>query len=443
MKKIICFNLLIALVANAESQNQGRVTIGDFNAIEISSAARVNLIQSDSNYVILNSKDPVLRAPTIGVVGGILEITGTPFRGTIDVHYKNITSIKASDAVRVTCSDTMKTDNLTVRVSDASRVDILVHAKIINARVKDAGNITIDGTSDSLEIKVSDASRFKGSSLRAGSVHAVASDGSEADVWALKSIVARATDGSSIHVKGSPTLKSITASDGGSVKMDDSGDEIVPDFGSTTHSHDSSDGSGKHKKEATIDIDGFIGMGFVAGASLEGAPVMYGRSREFMVGFGKAAKIFSWNYIGADVYYKSTDFFFYQNSSKTFPDTLKHQSEKISFQNFGGLVYDRFYLGRNKTIFFDGGVYGDWTFHNKFITWDDNTPNVSSTKVTGRNIGFVYPTNYGVTFRFGYSNGLSLYFNYRLSKLFQNPASPAPAYPQLPVYVFGINLGGF
>ncbi len=83
------------------------------------------------------------------------------------------------------------------------------------------------------------------------------------------------------------------------------------------------------------------------------------------------------------------------------------------------------------------------TFHNKLVSWDDNIPNAASVKTTVRNLSFVNHTNYGITVRFGSTQGLSFYFNYRLSKLLKNTDASGNPYPQLPAYVFGLNIGGF
>ncbi|HTA27519.1 MAG TPA: head GIN domain-containing protein [Bacteroidia bacterium] len=440
MKKLICIAASAAFFINASAQQTVKKTLEDFNAIEVNSAARVNLIQSDSNYVILTSKDPVMKSPKIEVHDGVLRITGSPFRGTMDIHVKSINSITASDAVRITCKDTLKSDKMIVHASDAGRIDVLVHAHYIRVRAHDAANVTLAGTTDSLEVKVSDASHVNGYSMRANGVNVTSSDGSNADVWATRSVNARATDGSNVHVKGSPPQRNTSASDGGSVKMVDTGEETTLENSNGNDNFMKMESDSGGKKSLSMNGDAFIGGGFVTGGS-NGVAVKYGNSREFMVGFGSGHKFSKWNELGLDVYYKSTGYYLSQDSGKSFPDRGQHQAQKISFQNFGGLVYDRFYFGRH--IFLDGGVYGDWTFHNKIVTWDDNVPNVSSVKSTERNLSFVNPTNYGVSVRFGSTKGLSFYFNYRLSKLLKNADSYGDAYPQLPAYVFGLNIGGF
>lgn len=186
--------------------------------------------------------------------------------------------------------------------------------------------------------------------------------------------------------------------------------------------------------------DGFIGFGFVLGNSNKGAKINYGESREFIVGLGVGYRFVKCNAIGMDLYYKSTDYFLAQDSSKILPDNNLHKSEKLSFNNFGGLAFDRFYIG---DFYLDGGFYFDWTFYTKHITWDIvNSSYGSTTKVIEKQLDFTNETNYGLTFRFGKTEGVSLYFNYRLSNLFKplniaGRTSPLN-YPELPAYVLGV-----
>lgn len=190
--------------------------------------------------------------------------------------------------------------------------------------------------------------------------------------------------------------------------------------------------------------DGFIGFGFVLGSSNPGATVSLGESREFVVGIGVGYKFVKWNGIGIDGYYKSTDFFLAQDSTKVLPNNQLHKSEKISFDNFGALAFDRFYIGK---FFFDGGFYFDWTFYTKHIMWDTYSFSYgSTTKTIEKQLSFTNATNYGLTFRIGKTEGISLYFNYRLSTLFKSftpsGTSTAVLYPELPTYVLGIVLAG-
>jgi hypothetical protein len=436
MKKVICLFALIVFFVNAEAQYKIKKSLGDFSEIEISGASKVSLFQSDSNYIVTHGKDSIPKNLHANIKAGVLYITGT-FRG--EVHAKNITAIRTSDACSVITKDTLRTDKLSLNAADAGRLDILVNAKTLVVHATDAGSITLTGVTDLLAAKASDASHIRAFELKAATVKAVAADGSSEDVWAVSSIEASATDGSNIHIKGNPVQKNTTASDGGSVTMDDSGDETTPVYGrhSMGSTLDKDTIFGKNKDNNQM-ADAFIGFGFVTGGN-KGPAIKYGNSREFIMGFGGGHKFCKWDGLGFDVYYKSTDFFLAQNSGKSFPDTINHNAQKVSLQNFGGLIYDRiiFESGYHGIIALDLGFYGDWTFNTREVFWDNNY----DVKTINRNLSFFNHGNYGVNARFVFLRQLSVYFNYRLSNVFTSSSVPAQQNLTLPAYTMGITFG--
>jgi len=149
---------------------------------------------------------------------------------------------------------------------------------------------------------------------------------------------------------------------------------------------------------------------------------------------GGGYKFFRWNAIGWNIYYKSTGYYFEENSSKRFPDSIKHDAQKISLQNFGGLVYDRFIFnsGYHRELALDFGFYFDWAFHSREVTWDGS----SDTKTVSTSLSIVNPTDYGVVVRLIFAKGVSLYFNYRLTDVFNYSGAPT-----LPPCVLGIVFG--
>lgn len=191
--------------------------------------------------------------------------------------------------------------------------------------------------------------------------------------------------------------------------------------------------------------DGFIGFGFVLGSSNKGAAVNLGESREFIVGLGFGRRWIKWNGIGIDLYYKNTNYYLAQDSGKILPNNILHIAEKVTFDNFGGLAFDRFYFG---SFFLDGGFYFDYTFFTKHVTWDNfaGSYGSSTTKITEKQLVFTNKFNYGLTFRIGKITGISFYFNYRLTNLFKSytPANSSTqiTYPELPIYVVGVVLAG-
>lgn len=448
MKKIIFAIISVPLFVVTNAQNVWHLNNGihpnvdiidgdakmDFNAVEVHAASNIELMQGDTNYVSLSSKDSVVKTPKMEVVDGVLEINSSFHHGKITVHVKNIKSIKVDEAAKVTCIDTLTADNLSIHVKDAGSAEIMVHAKNLDVRGSDASYIKLSGSADTMDVKVSDASHIDAANLKSLHVSATSADGSFVGVWAINSIDANATDGSTINVRGTPAQKNTSASDGGAVKAYNSA-WVMPRRGAFDIVQKDTNVEGKVVH--TIKGDGFIGFGFVTGGS-NGLNIKYGRSREFIIGFGNAYPIWKRDLIGVDLYYKSTDFYLAKNSFINNDSNTHYQAQKISLQNFGGLLYDRVWFG--KQSFIDAGIYGDWTFHSKLITWDNNNPDVSYTKTILTNLSYINSGNYGVTIRYMPAIGVMFYFNYRLSPVFQNTFAGYQN-PKLPNCVFGVTFG--
>ncbi len=430
---------MFAIVTTLNAQSSEKRNLGEFTGIDVNTAANITIIQSDTDMVTVNSKDD-LHLVSTKVENGVLLIRSTK-NVTCTVQVKDLRSIIAKDAAIVKSQNTLKVSDLKITEDDAGNVNLDLNANSIIVVTKDASVLKLSGTTSSLDVSASDGATVKTSDLKADAVSATARDGGIIRTWAVNKITAKSTDGGSISIKGSPAVKSTVADDGGTIKMDDgetvTGDKNMQD--STGHDSTNSSKGMKHSFS-----DAYIGFGYVFGPEHAGDRIKYGRSREFNFGLGGGYKFFKWNGIGADIYYKSTDFFLEPDADKILPNPTIHNAEKISFNNLGGLVFDRFFIGK---IFFDGGIYYDWIFMSRHVTWDNyangNGAGASITKTIDRSLSFVKPSDYGLQFRFGAKEGFSFYFNYRMSNLFKQTSNGNLATPELPPYVLGIVLGGF
>ncbi|HSY75876.1 MAG TPA: DUF2807 domain-containing protein, partial [Bacteroidia bacterium] len=358
---------------------------------------------------------------------------------TCNIKAKSLKAIIARDASTVKSQNTLTVDDLKITQSDASTVSLDLNAKSVEAVTKDASTLKLSGTASTLDVSSSDASTVKAADLKAGIVTALAHDAARINTWAETKISARATDSGIVTYKGNPAEKNSSATDRGVVQTDDGKMVAESKLETDSTDEDTDEPANEHSF-----ADGYIGFGYVLGPDQKGALIKYGRSREFNFGFGGGYKFFKWNGIGADIYYKSTDFFLQQDSTKTLPNNIQHNAEKIAFNNLGGLVFDRFFIGK---MFFDGGIYYDWVFNSRHVTWDSYTkPNIgggTSTKAIDRNLSFAQPSDYGLQFRIGSQNGFCFYFNYRMADLIKQPGGSATGLPEVPKYVLGINIGGF
>jgi|GEM_PF-1306075 hypothetical protein len=440
MKTLLSITTLLSLSAILHAQSSDSKITGEFTSIDVNSASTVNITQSDTDMVTFS-----LPNTSTKIVDGVLRIRSS-IPVTCNVRVKSLTGITTRDAATVKSQNTLNLTDLKIIESDASTVTLSLNAKSVEAVTKDASTLKLSGTTDNFDVTASDASTVKATDLDAKTVTALSNDAARIKTWAENKISARATGSGVISYKGTPTDKNTSATDAGVIKTDNgetvsSGDSSDKKNDSDDEDDDSASASGfKHSFS-----DGYIGYGYVLGPEHYGAAIRYGRSREFNFGFGGGYKFCKWNGIGADIYYKSTDFFLVQDSTKVIPNSVLHNNEeKISFNNIGGLLFDRFFIGK---YFLDGGIYYDWIFYSRHVAWDNySSPNAAgstSTKTIDRNLSFIQPSDYGLEFRLGSKNGFCFYFNYRMADLFKKASGATSGPPELPPYVLGINIGGF
>ncbi len=435
MKTFLTLTALFTGLAFVNAQDSGKKLLNEFAYIEADGGSTITIIQSDSDMVIVGSGSIPDQVKTKTENGTFTVRASGGASCTVKVN--RLASVTARGASTIKSQNTLSMVDLKITAVDASTVMLDLDATSVTAKVKDASTLKLSGRTTSFDVVSSDGAAVQAGNMTATSVTAVANDASTVTVQPYTSLSARASDASVIKYKGNPTQKNINAKDQGVVKSID-GNNV--ETGNTKNTSDSNDteGSFSHKFG-----DGFIGWGYVLGPDNAGAAIRYGRSREFYMGFGGGYKFFKWNGIGVDIYYKSTDFYLTQDSTKRLPNATLHNAEKISFDNLGGLVFDRFYIGK---MYFDGGFYYEWAFYTKHITWDDNheaNSIGSTTKTIDRSLTFANTTNYGLTFRAGMQNGISFYFNYRMTNLFSQAQGATAGPPELPQYTLGIVFGGF
>ena len=189
----------------------------------------------------------------------------------------------------------------------------------------------------------------------------------------------------------------------------------------------------------------FLGYGLILGSSEgKGMDVKAGNSNEFITGFRYKRKITNWYAVGLEIAYGVASFHLRQNDEKIYPDTVLHDKEKISLNNFGIQLYQRFNFDKRGNIigkYMDVGGYFDWAFLVKHYTKDKHDKpsqhgGAKSTEVTQSGLIYTQPYNYGVSFRVGY-NAIAVFGKYRLSDLFK----PHHNLPELPRITVGLELG--
>lgn len=182
----------------------------------------------------------------------------------------------------------------------------------------------------------------------------------------------------------------------------------------------------------------YTGFHFPAGdPELPGAEIIFGRSWTFEHGLRYKLRLNNTFSAGYEIQFKRASFFPRQQEGKRVPDQVIHEREKLVFTAIGGGLYQRVNFGRRGDYigrFIDVGVYGDWHFNIRHVSFDQ----VGKERIRTRRTGMDYPESlgYGILARVGFNNTV-FKATYRLSDLFREDAG-LPEFTRLTI---GVEMG--
>lgn len=193
----------------------------------------------------------------------------------------------------------------------------------------------------------------------------------------------------------------------------------------------------------------YFRYGFVVGKSdSAGTEVLPGYSNEFSFGIRHKRKLCNFYSLGFDVFYNNVNFNLKQDSSKLFPNPVLHKKEKLSYNNLGLEIFNRFNIGKRGNVlgnFVDIAGYGEWGFSIKHSYRDKLSiaqAGASVRDVTNKGLLYANNLNYGGIVRLGI-NRYVIYGKYRLSDIFIDSylKDTGLQYSEFPRFIVGVEIG--
>ena len=187
-------------------------------------------------------------------------------------------------------------------------------------------------------------------------------------------------------------------------------------------------------------FQGYIGLGFPLHTNEilnYTKPIL---STNFDLGVRYKRRFTNYLAMGLDMEINSTSYKIKQKDTKTVPDTLINDKEKIQLSSVVSSAWVRINVGRRGNLignFLDIGAYGGWNFQKKHKTTNVNDDNEKVKVITNR-LHYVDNFSYGLLARLGVSR-IALKVNYRLSDMFKT----SYAKPELPRLIVGVEVGLF
>ncbi|UFH35606.1 head GIN domain-containing protein [Flavobacterium acetivorans] len=200
-----------------------RAVHGEFKSVEVSNAIDLVIEQSDKKEVIVEADDNLQQSITTKVENGVL-IIGCDYNSFVNIESKKvivrmpvIEELSASSASSVSSINTLKGENINLRTSSASSMNLSIKADYISTKSSSGSTISISGLALNLKAIASSGSEINAADLLVNDVEAKSSSGASIRLHPIVSLNARASSGSSISYNTIPKSIEKRSSSGGSI----------------------------------------------------------------------------------------------------------------------------------------------------------------------------------------------------------------------------------
>ena len=221
--------LLFASCNQNSIKGSGNVTIenrrieGTFKSVEVSNAIDLVIEQADNTAISVEADDNLQKHITTKVENGVL-IVACDYNSFFNIESKKvivkmpiIEELSASSAATISSSNTLKSENISIRTSSAAMINIKLKSDNIRCKSSSGSSITLEGLALNLEAISSSGSSINADSLLVNDVTTKSSSGSTISVHPIVSLNAKASSGSNISYENQPkTIRKLVHS-GGSV----------------------------------------------------------------------------------------------------------------------------------------------------------------------------------------------------------------------------------
>lgn len=194
----------------------------DFKRIEVSHGIKVIVSQSDNKSITVEADDNIQKHIITKIENGVLKIEADESYNTsetpeVNVQLPVINGLETGSGSQITSSGVLVTENINVKSSSGSEINIEVEADAIKIESSSGSSIEATGKALKLETSSSSGSRIEAKNLMANEIIAKSESGSNTSVYPIVKLDAKASSGSSISYHKIPKTLSKEENSGGSI----------------------------------------------------------------------------------------------------------------------------------------------------------------------------------------------------------------------------------
>lgn len=204
------------------------VAVNGFNSVSVNDAIRVQIIQSQSSKVIVESDSNLLNYIDVNVAsGGKLVIKRKNIKQSIRfsklivyVYTPKLSSIEVNDACSMNI-DKFKSNNLQVVINDASQLQGNLECESLAIKLQDASKLILSGKAQSCDFDINDASSMEAQNMVVNNATIKLNDASSATINVVDMLSCDVIDASHLSYKGNPKINKRHVGDASKVQRID------------------------------------------------------------------------------------------------------------------------------------------------------------------------------------------------------------------------------
>ena len=214
--------LMVLATASVVAQDRIEKNLGDFSELKTYRGLQVELIESDSPKIVIEGNKA--SSVTVKNVNGLLKIS-MKIENTFSsdevmtyLYYSDpISLIDANEGSNIYSDNTIKQDRVEVRAQEGARIKLDLDVQKVEVVTSTGGYINLSGTSESQEVRANTGGIYKGADLKTSESTISAATGGNAEIFATKSVDAKASTAGIIDIKGDPEKVTKKESTGGNI----------------------------------------------------------------------------------------------------------------------------------------------------------------------------------------------------------------------------------
>jgi len=215
--------LLLLICVPIFAQDKIERNLGDFTKVKSYRGLQIELIKSDQPKIIIdgNKSSHVTVKNDNGTLKISMDLTGTFNSDDVMVYLyytKDLDLLDANEGSMIYSDQKITQDRLEARAQEGARIKLEFEGRKLKVMSNTGAYVNMKGNVEDQDVKVNTGGIYKGERLTAQNTEVNAATGGNAEVFAVKSVDAKANTAGIIKVHGDPEQVSSSESTGGKIK---------------------------------------------------------------------------------------------------------------------------------------------------------------------------------------------------------------------------------